>query len=139
MVPETGGIGSNAGIGASRKDMNEKRYKWIKIAPPGEALAAEEEIVAADAGHKKICIARWEGKLYAFAYKCPHAGGMLCDGHIDVHGNVVCPVHRYKYNIRNGYNSSGEGYYLSNYPVENRDDGVYVGFPESSIWDIFKK
>lgn len=119
--------------------MSEKKYKWVKIAPPDETLAAEEEIVTVEAGHKRICVARWQGKLYGFAHKCPHAGGILSDGHIDAQGNVVCPVHRYRYNIRNGYNSSGEGYYLGNYPVEAREDGIYAGFPESSIWDIFKK
>ena len=119
--------------------MSEKKYRWSRIAPAGERVAEEGSIAVVEAGHRKVCVARWQGNLYAFAYKCPHAGGVLADGYLEAQGNVVCPVHRYKYNIRSGFNSSGEGYYLSNYPVEEREEGIYVGFPESSIWDMFKK
>jgi nitrite reductase/ring-hydroxylating ferredoxin subunit len=80
-------------------------------------------------GNKPITIGRWQGKLFAFAYKCPHAGGILADGYIDALGNVVCPMHRYKFSMTNGRNVSGEGYYLKRWPVEVREDGVYVGLP----------
>ncbi len=76
---------------------------------------------------------------FAFAYKCPHAGGILADGYIDALGNVVCPLHRYKYNMENGRNVSGEGYYLKHWPVELREEGVFVGMEESSgLWNIFR-
>ena len=80
---------------------------------------------------KSICLAKFKDELYAFAYKCPHAGGILADGYIDALGNIVCPQHRYKYNMANGRNTSGEGYYLKHWPVELRDEGVYVGMEES--------
>ena len=49
------------------------------------------------------------------------------------------PVHSYtaagnytvKYSLQNGRNTSGEGYYLKHWPVEMRDDGVYVGIEAS--------
>ena len=75
---------------------------------------------------KKICVGRYKERLFAFAYKCPHAGGLLGYGHIDVNGNVVCPLHRYKYNIANGRNVSGEGYYLKHWAIIQNDEGVYV-------------
>jgi 3-phenylpropionate/trans-cinnamate dioxygenase ferredoxin subunit len=85
--------------------------------------------------HKKLCFTRLEGKLYAFYHKCPHAGGELSEGYLDARCNVVCPIHRYKYDVRNGRNTSGEGYYLTTYPVEERKDGIYVGFREK--WGLF--
>jgi nitrite reductase/ring-hydroxylating ferredoxin subunit len=88
---------------------------------------------------KKICAAKLNNEVFAFAYKCPHAGGILADGYIDGLGNVVCPLHRYKYDIKNGRNSSGEGYYLKHWPVDLRDDGVYVGMEESSgLFGLFR-
>ena len=81
---------------------------------------------------KKICIAKFNDEVFAFAYKCPHAGGILADGYIDIGGNVVCPLHRYKYDMKNGRNVSGEGYYLKHWPVELREDGVYVGMEDDS-------
>lgn len=89
-------------------------------------------IVEADG--KKITLARIHEELFVFAYKCPHASGILADGFIDGLANVVCPLHRYKYNMRNGRNVSGEGYYLKTYHVEKRDDGVYIGFEEKGIF-----
>ena len=58
------------------------------------------------------------------AHHMTHASGILADGYVDAIGNVVCPVHRYRFSIRNGRNS--EGYFLKVYVVERREDGVYV-------------
>ncbi len=105
-----------------------KQYTWHKIADHvNEIEFADNNIAVADANGKKICIGRYKDAVFAFAYKCPHAGGILAEGFIDALGNVVCPLHRYKYDMNNGRNVSGEGYYLSNWPVDLRDDGVYVG------------
>jgi nitrite reductase/ring-hydroxylating ferredoxin subunit len=82
---------------------------------------------------KHICLARHRGKIHAFAAKCPHASGSLAGGWIDPLGNVVCPLHRYKFSIVNGRNTSGEGYHLRTYPVESRSDGTYVGMEEGGL------
>ena len=100
---------------------------WHKIAEHINALNfSTANIAVADMNGKKICIAKSGEQIFAFAYKCPHAGGILADGYIDALGNVVCPVHRYKYDMKNGRNVSGEGYYLRHWQVELREDGVYV-------------
>ena len=92
-----------------------------------------------EVNNKKISLARWNQSLYAFGYKCPHAGGILSDGYLDPSGIIVCPLHRYKYNIKNGFNVSGEGFYMKTFPVELRSDGIYVGIEHSSLWDIFRE
>lgn len=97
---------------------------------PNELRFADNNIAIADMDGKTICIARFKDQLFAFAYKCPHASGILSDGFIDALGNIVCPIHRYKYDLKNGRNVSGEGYYLKNWPVEVREDGVYVEVKE---------
>lgn len=108
--------------------MAEKEYTWYKVADYLLELDfADNNIAVAEVKGKKICIARFGEKVFAFAYKCPHAGGILAQGYIDALGNVVCPLHRYKYDMNNGRNTSGEGYYLKHWPVEIRDEAVYVG------------
>jgi len=100
---------------------------WHKIAEHiNELEFAPNGIAIAEVNGKKICIAKWNQSFFAFAYKCPHAGGLLAEGHIDTLGNIVCPLHRYKYALENGRNTSGEGYYLKHWKVEIKDDGVYV-------------
>lgn len=113
--------------------MNEKKYTWYKVADHiNELDFADNEIAVTAIKGKNICIAKWKAQVFAFAYKCPHAGGILADGYIDAIGNVVCPLHRYKFNPYNGRNTSGEGYYLKHWPVETREDGVFIGMEESA-------
>jgi nitrite reductase/ring-hydroxylating ferredoxin subunit len=114
--------------------MSEKKINWHKIADfLAEIDFSENNIAIAEANGKKICIGKFNDEVFAFAYKCPHAGGIMADGYIDALGNVVCPLHRYKYDMKNGRNVSGEGYYLKHWPVEIREEGVFVGM-ESSGW-----
>ena len=69
---------------------------------------------------------QYQDQLFGFAYTCPHAGSILADGFIDALGNVVCPLHHYRFNIQNGRNTSGEGYFLRRWPIECRPEGIFV-------------
>ena len=102
-------------------------HNWHKIAVSENELAfANNHIAVIEVKDKKLCIGRHNDQLFAFAYTCPHASGIMADGYIDVLGNIVCPVHRYKFSLQNGRNTSGEGYYLKRWPVEVREDGIYL-------------
>lgn len=118
--------------------MSEKKYSWHKVADHiNELDFAENNISVTEVKGKKICIAKFKDKVFAFAYKCPHAGGILADGYIDALGNIVCPLHRYKYDMSNGRNTSGEGYYLKHWPVELREEGVFVAMENTGFWNLF--
>lgn len=111
--------------------------QWIKIAESvAEISFGTNQIAETKAGDKAICVARHEGQLFAFANKCPHASGHFKDGWVDALGNVVCPLHRYKFCLKNGHNVTGEGYYLKHWPVEVRDDGVYVGMKPAGLFSF---
>jgi 3-phenylpropionate/trans-cinnamate dioxygenase ferredoxin subunit len=115
--------------------MTEKKYQFHKIADDPATLSFNHNHIAVvDVKGKKICIARFNNQWFAFAYKCPHASGIMSEGYIDAAGNVVCPVHRYKFSLQNGRNTSGEGYYLKTYPVEIRAEALYVGLPDGGLF-----
>ena len=114
-----------------------KELRWIKIAASiHEILFAPNQIAEVDADGKPICVALYNNEIYAFPRKCPHASGPLSEGFIDVLGNVVCPLHRYKFDLKNGRNVTGEGYYLRRWPVETREDGIYIGFEKSTFFGL---
>ena len=116
--------------------MNTKKINWHRVAEyEHEIFFTENNIAIVSANGKRICLGKYNNKLFAFAYTCPHAGGILADGQIDSLGNVVCPLHRYKYSIVNGRNVSGEGYYLKHWPVEMREAGIYVGLEETGFFN----
>ena len=117
--------------------MSSLQYDWHKIADVKEEISfASNGIAVVEAAGKKFCVSELEGALYAFAFKCPHASGFLAEGWLDPLGNLVCPVHRYKYNIKNGRNVTGEGYYLPTYPIEIRTEGVFVGFKRGGFFNF---
>jgi len=115
--------------------MPTSNQKWFKIAESiDEINFSPEGLAEAEANGKKICIAKHDNDLFACTQKCPHAGGILSEGYIDAAGNIVCPLHRYKYSLQNGRNISGEGYFLKTFPVEVREDGIYVSIVSSGLF-----
>jgi 3-phenylpropionate/trans-cinnamate dioxygenase ferredoxin subunit len=116
--------------------INEK-LQWVKIADALEEIQFESNHIAEiQSGGKRICLARHKEEIFAFAHKCPHASGHLAEGWIDALGNVVCPLHRYKFCLKNGRNVSGEGYYLKHWPVEIREEGVFVGLEKNKLFGL---
>jgi len=119
--------------------MSNKTIKWFKVADTKNEISWQSNNLAiAEVGGKKITLAKIGESIRACAFKCPHASGILADGFIDATGNIVCPLHRYKFNLTNGSNTSGEGYYLKVFAVEERESGIFIGFEENNWFNIFK-
>jgi len=76
---------------------------------------------------KGICLVGYEGNVYALSSTCPHAGADLSGGWCK-NGKLICPFHRYAYDIHTGKGDPGQNDYINTYPVEVREDGIYVGF-----------
>ena len=114
--------------------MEGKQYQWHKVAESTAEVTqrGERSVMEATIAGKEICIVHYKDNLYACNAKCPHAGGRISHGFVDANGNVVCPLHQYRFNVKNGINSSGEGYHLKTYPVIENDDGVFVGIEKSN-------
>jgi len=109
---------------------------WHKIAENiAEINFSYNGLAELEINDKKLCIGLHNNQIFACTQKCPHAGGILADGYIDAAGNIVCPLHRYKFNPENGRNISGEGYNLKTYPVEIRKEGVFINIS----LDLFNK
>ena len=104
---------------------------WYKIAESEDELFINKEsLIEIEIAGKMICIGKHQEALKACVAKCPHAGGKMADGYIDALGNIVCPLHRYRFSLNNGRNISGEGYFLKTYSIETRDNGVFVAIEE---------
>lgn len=101
---------------------------WFKIAESrSEIQFSSNGMAELEVNGKKICVGLRQDSLFACTQKCPHAGGLMAEGYIDPSGNLVCPLHRYRFDPRNGRNVSGEGYFLKTFQLEERPDGIFVG------------
>lgn len=114
--------------------MSESALSWHKLVSSELDLDFQENGIAlVEASGEKLCVSKWKGQWHGFAYRCPHAGGFLSEADMDGKGNIICPVHGYKFSLRTGYNVSGEGYQLKKWPLDWRADGLYVGMESSSL------
>ncbi|HEY9194892.1 MAG TPA: Rieske 2Fe-2S domain-containing protein, partial [Mucilaginibacter sp.] len=104
--------------------------KWYMIA--GLYYTATPFIKKVKAGGKSICLVGYEGEIYALAAACPHAGYDLSEG-LCVKGKIVCPYHRYTYNLATGKGGEGQNDFVETYPVKVRHNEIYVGI--ASLWD----
>lgn len=101
--------------------------RWEKIASGREELHfAENNIATYIFNKRKICIVRTGAGLHACADLCPHAGGNLSEGFIDSHGNIVCPVHEYAFNLTHGRDYLNEGYRLKIFKILENDEGIFI-------------
>lgn len=111
-----------------------QKYQWHKVAENvGEIKFLDNDMAEIGVANKTFCIALHNNILTACNQKCPHAGGKLSQGFFDTVGNIVCPLHHYKFSLQSGRNTSGEGYYLKTLPIEIREEGVFIGVEENNL------
>lgn len=109
--------------------------RWYKI---------EEEIPEGDfirqvtIAKKKLCLLRHNGTLHLLQNSCPHAGGILSGGWCEK-DKLVCPIHRYSYDLNNGRGAEGQGDYIDIYPLREKPEGLYAGFRQSLFRRFFQK
>ena len=110
--------------------MSEHGTIWHRVSDDSEGLEwGGNGIAVSEAGGRRFCIVRVGGILRAFAATCPHAGASLAEGWFDTRGHLVCPLHKYRFDVCNGRNVSGEGFHLRTFPLRVDGGCVEVGLP----------
>ncbi|MGX6647874.1 thiamine pyrophosphate-dependent enzyme [Maricaulaceae bacterium MS644] len=112
---------------------HQAELEWWKVAEPGEL--AEGRVKSAVAGTRYIALVHFDGQYAAMDNHCPHQGGPLGEGSIEkgVDGAcwLRCPWHGWDFDPLTGKPPGGhEDTGQETFPVEVREDGVYVGVPK---------
>lgn len=116
-----------------------KKITWFKLFETLEAANLRvpvNRVTTIDVNNKRICIAHTASGFYAVDNKCPHNGGDLGTGWCTDDDTIICPIHRYRFDLKTGRAKSGIGDYVNTYRLEIRADGVYIGF-EKTVLAIF--
>jgi nitrite reductase/ring-hydroxylating ferredoxin subunit len=102
---------------------------------------AEGAIVSAAAEGIPLALVRWHGEIFAIHDRCPHQQGSLCRGVVRPglasdddgvaaleadRGVVICPWHRWEYDLRTGLGLRRKGVRLRRFDVEVVDDRILV-------------
>ncbi len=116
-----------------------KTINWFKLfdsETSANEFLAVGKVATMTCGKKRICLAHTIDGFFAVNDKCPHNGASLGNGCRTNEGSVVCPMHRYHFDLKTGRAKSGIGDFVQTYPVEVREDGIYIGF-EETVWNLF--
>ena len=102
--------------------------QWVRVGD--SEMLAEGRVTTVQAGTQAICLARTADGYGAISNRCAHQGGPLGDGFIE-NGYVVCPWHAWEYDPQTGTPPPGfDDDPVPAFPVEVRQDGVYVSIVE---------
>lgn len=105
-----------------------KKMNWHKVLEKGDL--AEGRVTTVTAGVHSICLTHYDGQYSALCNHCPHQGGPMGEGSIE-NGVLRCPWHGWDFDpITGKAPGSFEDGGLQRYPLEERDDGIYVGIEE---------
>jgi thiamine pyrophosphate-dependent acetolactate synthase large subunit-like protein/nitrite reductase/ring-hydroxylating ferredoxin subunit len=101
---------------------------WHRVAALDEL--GEGRVRTVVAGPKSIALTHYDGQYGALDNHCPHQGGPLGEGTIE-NGLLRCPWHGFDYCPLTGAPPGDFVDTVITYPVEIRDDGIYVGIEEA--------
>ena len=107
--------------------MGEQSSVWLKVLDLDEL--PEGRVKPVTCKHRTLCLTHFEGEFAALDNKCPHQGGPLGEGSIEA-GLLRCPWHGWDFHPLTGEPPGGFDDGVETFPVEVREDGVYVAFPE---------
>jgi nitrite reductase/ring-hydroxylating ferredoxin subunit len=114
-----------------------RQLRWIKLSEL-EILPDDDFVKSVQVNKKRICLIKTEDRWFATQAKCPHAGADLSQGWCK-NGKLICPFHRYEYDLQSGKGAPGQDDYIDTYPLQIRQDGIYIGWKESWFKQLIKR
>lgn len=104
--------------------------EWLKIFDSIEAAQSQVEpgkprllLVKG----KRICLVRHDGAFFAVQDACTHSGASLSKGTVNYLGEIICPLHNYRFRLSSGQACDSSCSDLVTYPVKCDASGLFVG------------
>lgn len=91
-------------------------------------MLPESRIKKVKLGNLEIGIVRIGDRIYGFDAFCPHRGASLIQGSIHA-GEVICPLHHYRFELQGGRAKSGDCSDLETFPCTLSESGLKIVIP----------
>jgi thiamine pyrophosphate-dependent acetolactate synthase large subunit-like protein/nitrite reductase/ring-hydroxylating ferredoxin subunit len=116
-----------------------KKLEWHRVADVDEL--PEGRVKTVTAGIHSMALTHIDGEYHAMDNRCPHQGGPLGEGSIEKGNNgecmLRCPWHGWDFDPKTGLPPGGhEDSGQMMYPLEVRDDGIYIGLEKDPPHEI---
>jgi nitrite reductase (NADH) small subunit len=73
---------------------------WVEVCRLEELPPGGRKLARID--NLEIALFNLNGTFYAIKNRCPHRGGPLIRGFLDSGGGIKCPMHGWRFNLRDG-------------------------------------
>ena len=127
--------------------MSEQELEWISVGHVADL--PEGRVKTVTAGTHSMALTNIDGEFTAMDNRCPHQGGPLGEGSIEVGSDgqcwLRCPWHGWDFDPKTGlspgaFEDSGQKIF----PIDVRDDGIYIGLEaepphENTVTDIMAR
>ncbi|MBX7182425.1 MAG: Rieske 2Fe-2S domain-containing protein [Bacteroidia bacterium] len=111
--------------------MKTQRIKVFESRTEADLFLPEGKVYPVTSQGKKICLVRYKDSIHAYPDKCPHESYPLSKGYCTKEGELVCPWHKYSFDLQSGQRTNGRGYFIKPLQVLETDTGIYVEWPLS--------
>lgn len=89
-------------------------------------MVPDHSILQVHLDDNAVALVRMGEVFYAFQASCPHRGASLLEGSLSGEGEVVCPLHGYRFDIRTGAVKIGSCGNLEIYVTELTEKGLKI-------------
>jgi nitrite reductase/ring-hydroxylating ferredoxin subunit len=115
-----------------------KLFKKVKVLKPllpasEQSLIKEGEIRELNWEGKELCLVKRKGNIHVFDNACPHNGFSLSKGWCSDDDAIVCPLHRFRFDLVTGRAKSGIATAVRVYPVKEKDGALFI---EIEKWEF---
>lgn len=79
---------------------SDSHVEWLEVCPAAELPPGERKLVQLKS--VEIALFNLNGTVYAIKNRCPHRSGPLIRGFVDDTGGIKCPMHGWRFDLRDG-------------------------------------
>ena len=103
--------------------------KWVKLF---ESQKAADEVlkkrnpIRLKVNGKDLCLTLFDGTYYITENSCPHQRETLSGGTLNYLGELICPLHFYRFNLKTGQECMGRTRDLITYTVKSNEQGIFL-------------
>lgn len=102
--------------------LSDSPAEWIEACSAAELPSGERKLIKLN--NIEIALFNLNGTVYAIKNRCPHRSGPLIRGFLDDTGGIKCPMHGWRFDLRDG--SSPRPAQATVYQVKTENDLLYV-------------
>ena len=78
-------------------------------------------------GGTRICLTYFQGEFLAVQDACSHNGESLSNGKVNYLGEIICPWHNYRFDLKTGLARDSSCAPLKTFPTKADNSGFFIG------------